>query len=175
MIRQRQPQRGSAMLITMIVVASLLAGAAVLVSMQLASSRSTDLTRAGLSSLYCAEAGLAAAHPTVASSYNQWAATLIADPTGSTQPAWLNNTVFSHDLDGDNVDDFIVTIRDNDDEIAPLANDPTIDKDLQVFITSTCTKYPDTPKQVQELVKFTGGGGCYQSQQGGCNSNGNSN
>ena len=168
----RPVERGSAMLITMIIIGALLAGAAVVVSMQMSSNRSTDLTRTGVSALYCAEAGLAAAHPTVAANYSQWAASL----GSATQPAWLDNTVFSHDLDGDGVDDFTITIKDNDDEIAPAANVPGTDIDLKIFIVSTCTKYlPDNPKQVTELIQYTGGGTCYQSQEGGCGGNGNSN
>lgn len=173
-IRRRSSQRGSAMLVTLIIISSLLAGAAVVVSMQLASQRSAGLTKTGLSALYCAEAGLAAAHQTVASNYGLWNGTLLADPTGASQPAWLGNAAFSHDIDGDGVDDFVVSIRDNDDDY-PLPNDPTMDRDTKIYIVSTCTKYPDTPKQVEELVKYAGGGTCYQSQEGGCGGNGNSN
>jgi len=72
MRRGRIRQRGSAMLVTMIIISSLLAGAAVLVSMQLASNRSSDITRSGLSATYCAEAGLSAARSVVAANYNNW-------------------------------------------------------------------------------------------------------
>src|SRR5436305_15175505 len=133
---RRNSQRGSAMLVTLIVVSSLLAGAAVVVSMQLSATTSTGLTKNGLSSLYCAEAGLAAARPTVANNYGLWNSTLTNDPTGQTQPAWLSNTAFSHDLDGDGVDDFTVSIKDNDDEIAPVANNPAVDTDTRIFIMS---------------------------------------
>ena len=171
----RSSERGSAMLVTLIVIASLLAGASVLVSMQLQSTRSADLTRSGLSALYCAEAGLAAAKPTILAGYSNWNPTLTADPNGTTQPAWLDNTVFSHDLDGDGVDDFKVMIRDNDDEIAPLVNDPLSDNDLKVFVISECIKYADMPKQIQELGTFTPGGGQCFNGIGGCDGNGNSN
>ena len=172
---RRNSQRGSAMLVTLIVVSSLLAGAAVVVSMQLSSTTSTGLTKNGLSALYCAEAGLAAARQTVANNYGLWNSTLNNDPTGANQPNWLGDSAFSHDLDNDGVDDFVVTIKDNDDEVAPAANNPNLDIDTKIFIMSTCTKYPDTPKQVEELVKYAGGGTCYQSQEGGCGGNGNSN
>ncbi|HEX7700119.1 MAG TPA: hypothetical protein VF403_05345, partial [Kofleriaceae bacterium] len=76
MIRQRQ--RGSAMLVTMIIISSLLAGAAVLVSMQLAGNRASDLTRTGLEATYCAEAGLAIAQPAVMANVANWNAALIA-------------------------------------------------------------------------------------------------
>jgi hypothetical protein len=169
-------ERGSAMLVTLVLIASLLAGASVLVSMQLSSNRSTDLTRSGLTALYCAEAGLAAARPTIQANYAQWNATLATDPNGTgPQPAWLDNTAFSHDLDGDGIDDFHINIRDNDDEIAPLANDKANDSDLRVYVISTCDKFPDNPRQVMELAKFSPGGGACYNGAGGCDGNGNSN
>ncbi len=175
MAAHRVKERGSAMLVTLIVIASLLAGAGVLVSMQLTATQASGLGKSGMTALYCAEAGLAEAHITVAANYGLWNTTLAADPTGSTQPAWLDDTAFSHDLDGDGFDDFVITIKDNDDEIAPAANDPTTDSDTKIFLVSTCIKYPDTPKQIVELVSLSGGGTCYKSQFGGCGGNGNSN
>ena len=184
----RHPERGSAMIVTMIVVASLLAGATVLVAMQLASTRSSDLSRSGLSSMYCAEAGLSAARPVVAGGYTNWATSLAnyssmqLVPTDTTSEqtyhAWLwtgIGGVTGHDLDGDGVADFTVYIKDNEDEIAPNANDYTKDNDLRVWIVSTCIKYTDTPQQVEELVTYSGGGNCYQAQLGGCGGNGNQN
>jgi hypothetical protein len=168
---RRARQRGSAMLVTLIIVSALLAGAAVLVSMQLASNRSADLTRTGLSSLFCAEAGLDAARPIVAGNYPGWTGNL---GTG-TEPAWLST--LNHDIDGDGKPDFVITLKDNDDELPPNVNNPAIDNDLSIFVVSTCInpKYPDTQKQVEELVYFSGGGTCYHSQFGNCNANNNTN
>ena len=169
--RCRNRQRGSAMMVTMIITVALLAGVSVLVSMQVGSNRATDITKTGMTATHCAEAGLAAAAPYVASTYSQWAANLCTTRPYSTctQPAYLDNTHFSHDLDGGG-DDFVVFLTDNDDEIG--VNDLTKDSDLRVFIVSRCTKYPDTPKEVEELVQYTGGGGGYHAQIGG---NGNDN
>jgi hypothetical protein len=167
---RRDAERGSAMLLTLILITALLGGAAVLVSVQLAANRSTELIRAGMLSTYCAEAGLAAARPTVLANFPLWAGSL---GTGS-EPAWLASAV-NHDLDGDGVADFVITLKDNDDELAPLVNDPTQDTDRQIFVLSTCTKYSEVPRQFEELVQYTGGGTCYQSQEGGCGANGNSN
>jgi hypothetical protein len=166
---KRNPERGSAMMVTMIVVTSLLCGSSILVGMQLSSNRSNDLARTGTSALYCAEAGLVAARSVVASNYALWNSALAS----GTEPSWLSG--INHDVDGDGVADFTITLKDNDDELPPLTNDPTHDNDLKVFVVSTCTKYPDTPKQVMELVQYNGGGNCYQAQQGGCGGNGNSN
>ncbi|MDB4959005.1 MAG: hypothetical protein JWO36_6574 [Myxococcales bacterium] len=165
----RRNQRGSAMLVTMILVAALFAGGAVLVSMQLGATRSTDVTRNGLSALYCAEAGLAAARPVVANNYANWSGSLGT----ATEPSWLSG--INHDIDGDGSADFVITLKDNDDELPPLTNDLTHDNDLKIYIVSTCIKYPETPKEVRELVQFNLNATCYQSQEGGCGGNGNSN
>ena len=165
---RRSSQRGSAMLVTLVIVAALLAGGTVLVSMQMSSNRATEVTSSGTSALYCAEAGLAAARPLMANNYNNWNANLGTD----LEPSFLSS--ISHDIDGDSVNDFVITIKDNDDELL-AANDPNVDQDLQIFVTSTCIKYPETPKAVVELVRYTGTGNCYSAQQGGNAGNGNDN
>lgn len=154
------------MLVTLIVIAALLGGAVVLTSLQLASSRSGDLTKSQISALYCAEAGLSTARATVAANYPLWNDAL-AD---GTEPSWIQ--ALDHDVDGDSVDDFEVVLRDNVDD---ATNDLTRDNDLTVFIVASCTKYPDTPVAVTELVRYNGGGNCYQSQYGGCGGNANAN
>jgi len=164
----RDPQTGSALLVTMILVIALLAGGAVLTNMQLSESRTSSMTRAKSSALYCAEAGLAAARASVAANYASWSSAL-----GQSEPSWLAG--IDHDLDDDGIADFTVTLRDNDDEPPPLANDLTRDNDLMVFVVSTCTKYPEVKVQVAELVRYNGGGNCYQAQQGGCGGNNNQN
>jgi hypothetical protein len=171
----RDPQRGGALLVTMILISALMAGAAMLVSVTLGSSRTADLQRSKLSSLYCAEAGVVAARPVVAASYASWASALAASPS-TAEPAWLAAGIGSHDLDGDGVADFEVYLEDNDDELPPAANDLTADVDLRIWIVSRCLKYPDTTQEVQELVQWSGGGTCYHAQgPGGCGGNGNTN
>ncbi len=163
-------QRGSAMLVTLILVAALLAGGVVLTSMQMNSNRATEVTNTGVSAMYCAEAGLAAARTAVVANYTSWAGNL---NTG-TEPPWLN--AIDHDIDvpADNVSDFTITLKDDDDELTGT-NDLSVDQNLRIFVVSTCTKYPGTSKQVEELVRFTGAGTCYKSQQGGNSGNGNDN
>ncbi|HLL21442.1 MAG TPA: hypothetical protein VK427_04880 [Kofleriaceae bacterium] len=151
----------------MIVIAALLAGAAVLTQMQMKSSQGSQLARASLSSLYCAESGIAAARATVMASYAQWNSSLGL----ATEPSWL--AAVDHDIDGDGQADFVITLRDNDDETP--TNDPSRDNDLTIFIVSTCVKNPDAPGRVEELVRFNGAGNCYQSQLGGCGGNNNAN
>lgn len=180
----RARERGSAMLVTLIVIGALLAGAAVLASMELASTRGGDLDRTGMTGLYCAEAGLAAAAPVVQASYTPagsttgWGQALSASASGDlSEPTWLTTGIdatnpYAHDLDGDHVDDFKVYLKDNNDE-APATDNPAIDQDLRVFIVSTCTKYPDNPVQVEELIQYSGGGGTqYTHQLGGGTGNG---
>jgi hypothetical protein len=174
----KKNERGSAMLVTLIILAALLAGAVVIAQMQQTSTRSADVVRTGMSSVYCAEAGLAAARPVVAANYAQWGAALAQSGAATpnlTEPAWLSAGIGSHDLDGDGVADFTVYIRDNDDEVPPAPNDRTIDRDLAIYVVSTCIKYPDTQHAVEELVRLQGGGTCYKSQIGGCRNDNNTN
>lgn len=177
----RKSQRGSAMLVTMVIVAALLAGAAVLSSMQVNANRSTELTRNGLASLYCAEHGLTAARQYVVSGYGFWTSALAANCADSdcaslVEPAFLSATAFSHDVDGvtPTTNDFAIYIRDNDDETTgpQLYN---VDTDDTIFIVSRCTKYPDTPKQVEELIKYTPAMNPYCAQEAGANSRNNDN
>lgn len=154
------------MLVTLIVVAALMSGAAVLVNVQMQSTRSADLTRSRTLALHCAEAGLVTARLTVAANYPQWNAALAA----GTEPSWL--AALDHDLDADGNDDFVITLRDNPDE---TTSDPTRDNDLSVYVVSTCTKYPETPTQIVELVRYNGAANCYQAQFGGCGGNANAN
>jgi len=166
----RNPERGSAMLVTMVVTASLLAGAALLVSMQLMSTRGAALTSTGIELSNCAEAGIVAARPVVLANYARWSGAL---GTG-TEPAWLASA-FSHDLDGDGKADFVITLVDDDDELPPLPNDRTVDNNNRIFIVSQCIKNVELHKQIEELVQYSGGGTCYQAQAGGCGGNGNAN
>ena len=172
----RDSERGSAMLITLILIGALLGGAAILSSLQISSMRGTGLSRSKMAATYCAEAGLTASHVAASKSYSLWNSALCKPSCAApTQPSWLGNAAFSHDLDGDGIDDFSITLRDDDDEVAPTANDPTIDVNYKIYLVSTCLKYSDTPVQVMELVKYSPSAQCYQSQEGGCNSRGNMN
>jgi len=169
--RARRSQRGSAMLVTLLVIVSLVAGAAVLVGLQMASNRSTDLTRSGTNALYCAEAGLVAARPIVVANYTQWGAALaLSAASNFAEPTWLstgiNASMGGHDLDTTVAStDFRVHLEDNHDETG--ASVPGTDTDLRIFIVSTCLAYPDTPKQVRELVEYNGVVACYPGQIGG--------
>jgi hypothetical protein len=140
-------ERGSVMLVVLIAIASMLTSAAVLVHMTRGSLDSTHVHRASLTGLYCAEAGLSSVKPTVVANVGSWNGALGA----GSEPAWLGSV--SHDVDGDGTDDFTVTLRDNDDE---AVNDLSTDSDGAIFVVSTCTKYPDTPTQVTELITSTG-------------------
>ncbi|CAN5700828.1 hypothetical protein BH11MYX1_BH11MYX1_07200 [soil metagenome] len=171
-LTKRTPQRGSAMLVTMIIIASLLAGAAVLVSMQLASNRSSDLTRSGMAATDCAESGLNVARSYVVANISNWNAALATCGSGATypcaEPSWLSQGAgVNHDSQGTGSNsDFVLYLKDNDDELSPAPNDPTHDSDLRVFVVSRCTKYTDTVKEVEELIEYTGGGNNYRAQQG---------
>ena len=157
------------MLITLILMAAILAGAAVLVSMQLGANRATEVTRTGISALYCAEAGLTATRTTIAANKDTW-----GDYLGQgTEPTWL--AAIDHDLDGDGADDFVITLEDDTDELPPDPDAPLVDTNDRVFVVSRCIKYADFPREVRELVGNQTTSNCYNSQRGGCAGNGNMN
>lgn len=165
------------MLVTMVLSAALLAGAAALVHVQTVSTRSAGMTRTGISAGYCAEAGLIAAHNAVAANQASWgtalAASAAAAPNAPNEPAFFAS--LDHDIDDDGSNDFIVYLRDNNDELPPASDDQANDNDLQVYVVSRCTKYPDNPREVVELVSASVNGAGYRSQIGGLNNNGNDN
>ena len=160
--RSHDPQRGSAMILVVTIIAALTAGAGVMVYLQLQSTRSAALVVGGRGALYCAEAGLATARDIFGANAASWNAMIDADPAND--PTWYPLT---GDIDGDNQSDYTVTLRDNDDELPPLDNDPAKDNDSRVFIVSTCTKYPNTPRTILELVTYQSGGIAYRNQSGG--------
>lgn len=159
------------MVLVMVILVALLAGGAVALSLQLGSTKQVGLASDSRGALYCAEAGLVAARPVIGARYADWESILDAD--AGNDPDWYP---FSDDIDGDGVNDYVVTMRDNDDEAAPTPNDPTRDNDLKIFVISSCLKYPDTPREVLELVKYQGGGAGYRAQSGsGAQNTGNEN
>lgn len=167
--RQRPRERGAVTLATvMIILVVLLAGTVVALHIQLADTRSAGLARQGHEAEFCAEAGLAAARDTVATNYTSWNTVLAGHGA-----AWYPIT---GDLDGDGTIDYTVTIGDNDDELPPLTNDLTKDNDLRVFMSSTCNKFPASPRTVLELVSVQPASDGYRTQQGlGAGNSGNSN
>ncbi len=177
MMTTRNSERGSAMIVTMILTTALIAGAAALVSVQLHSTRNASMTNVGIKAEHCAEAGLVAARSAVAGSYAQWATALAqtaaAAPDLPPLPSFFS--AVDRDLDDDGTADFTIYLRDNQDEVSPATDDPSLDSDLRVYIVSRCTKYPDTPREVAELVETTAAGYGYKGQEGGINNNGNDN
>jgi hypothetical protein len=150
------PERGAALAVTLIVIIALLAGGTLAMYLQLADSRSAQYVTESRGALFCAEAGLASARADVMSLSTQWG--LILDGDDSNDP---DGYPISGDLDGDGESDWTVTIRDNDDEQFPADNNTAIDTDATIFMVSTCTRYPDTPREVLELISFSGGGHNY--------------
>lgn len=156
------------MLVVLLVITALIAGSSALVAMQVTSTRAASLTQTKAAALHCAEAGLAGASSVVAMHYAQWNSALAS----GTQPSWL--AVLDRDLDDDGAPDFELVLGDNQDEIG-AADDPTTDNDLAIYVVSTCVRYADVPARIAALVRYGGGGTCYQAQLGGCGGNNNGN
>ena len=152
-------QRGAALTVTLILVTALLAVGGLAMYLVLADTRSAQYVTESRAALFCAEAGLSGARDYIQNHTTDWPAMLDSNPAND--PAGYPVT---GDLDGDGVPDWQVTIRDNDDEFP--TNNPNVDSDGAVYMVSVCTAYPDTPREVLELVSFTGGGTNYRNQAG---------
>ena len=143
----RSGERGSAVLIVMLVIGSLIAVAAALTTLHNKQSQASEVTQKSAAARYCAEAGIAAAQSTVVANAASWNASL---GTG-VEPAWLS--VVDHDLDGNGTPDFTIELRDDDDE---AVNDLSHDTNHAVFLVSTCIAHPENRSQVSVLVTDTG-------------------
>ncbi len=176
---KRNGERGSAMLVTLILIAALLAGVAVLVSMQLTTTKSTEQTRVGAMSLHCAEAGLAATRGIAAASKAGIVTHLAAATYAESLPAqWQVIPSFIstsyptlRDIDGITGNDVDIWIIDNEES----DNNYALDADSRVWLISRCTKYPDNPKEVRELIEFAGAPTQYDWQEGRAFGNNNAN
>jgi hypothetical protein len=154
-------ERGAALAVTLIMVTALLAGGALAMYMQLADTRGAQYVTESRGALFCAESGLSAGRPFVAGNVASWPAMLDSDPGNDPDGYPIEG-----DLDGDGTADYRVEITDNDDEMPPVENNPELDIDSTIFMVSTCLKYPDTPRQVLEMISFSGSGYNYRNQSG---------
>jgi hypothetical protein len=160
---RRDPgQRGSAMLLVATILVALLAGGGVALYVQLQGTKSAGLVKASKNSLFCAEAGIIASRPTLALNYLAWPTLL--DGNAANDPSWYP---LRGDLDGDGVADYEVSIKDNDDEVPPAADDPLFDNDRRVFAVGRCLKSTEVSRNVMELLIVGGGGYVYRNQAGG--------
>lgn len=150
------------MLVVATILTALLAGGGIALYLQLQSTRSAGLTKSGRASLYCAEAGMEQAQAVFTNQYALWDSLIDADT--SNDPAWYPVT---GDLDGNGTDDYSVTLQDNDDEVAPTANDLAIDIDDRVFMVSRCLQNPEIPRVVMSLIDVASSGHNYRNQSGG--------
>lgn len=158
--RARDPEAGVAMVVVITILAALLAGGAVALTLQLGSTRQTAVVKSSKTAMYCAEAGLASARFTIQANYQLWNQLLDTDPDND--PSWYP---IEGDIDDppDGVNDYIVTVYDDDDDA-----DKNSDINSAVFIRSRCVKYPQTPAEILELMSLSGDTHCYSNQKGAC-------
>ena len=160
-----------AMVLVITILAALLGIAAIGLSLQLNSTKSTGLIKDTRAALYCAEAGLAAARATLIANREEWGDVLNGDPV-----TWYSTTDpegITGDADGDGVTgDYSVTIRDDGDDTVF-----TTDDNDTIIVTSTCLLYETTaPASVIEVISMLGQGHAYRNQSGqGSGNTGNAN
>ncbi|MFI5290082.1 MAG: hypothetical protein ACHQ17_10555, partial [Polyangia bacterium] len=70
---------------------------------------------------------------------------------------------------GDGQNDYSVSLKDNYDELPPLANAPTVDNDLTAVMVSTCISPTLTSgaRQLEQIVTLTGNLGTDYRYQAG--------
>ncbi len=148
------------MLITLMLTVGLIAGGAVLLRMQLVSTQSAGVVAEEIVALNCAESGLIAARPFVTANVAGWNTASLCNPTPprgtggciigtpASEPLWL--AAMPHDVDGDSINDVVITLVDNADEIP---SDLTIDVDQTIHIIATCN-IRGVRAQVDELVHY---------------------
>jgi len=157
--RAVDPQRGAALMVTIILISALLAGGMLAIYLMVADTKSAQYVTESRGALFCAEAGLTGGREYVEANAGNWG--LMLDDDDGNDPVGYP---VEGDLDGDNVNDWSVTVKDNDDDFP--TNDPFADSDGAIFMVATCIKYPDTPRQVMEMLSFSGGGTNYRNQAG---------
>lgn len=157
--RANHRERGAALMVTIILISALLAGGMLAIYLMVADTKSAQYVNESRGALFCAEAGLSGGREYVETNAANWG--LMLDATTGNDP---DGYPIVGDLDGDGTDDWSVEIKDNDDEFP--TNVPTADSDGTIFMVSTCTKYGDTPRQVMEMISFSGGGTNYRNQSG---------
>ena len=152
-------QRGASLVVTLMVVTALLTAGALALYLQMADTHSAQYVTQSRGALFCAEAGLSAARDYISDNYADWPQMLDTDTSNDPDGYPVEG-----DLDGDGTMDWRVTIRDDDDEFP--TNNANVDANGTIFMVSACLQYPDTPREVLELVSFSGGGTNYRNQQG---------
>jgi Tfp pilus assembly protein PilX len=157
--RRPRGQRGAALVVTMMVVIALLAAGALALYLQMADTHSAQYVTQKRGALYCAESGLAGARDYILANATSWPTMLDSDSTNDPVGYPVEG-----DLDGDNVNDWHVVLRDDDDEFP--TNDPTVDTNGTVFMVATCLAYPDTPREILQMISVSGGGMNYRNQSG---------
>lgn len=166
------------MVLVITILAALLGIAAIGLSLQLNSTKSTALVKDSRASLYCAEAGLAAARAALIQNRSDWNNVLDGSSIGTwyvLPPAIPPEEVgIVGDLDGIGplTADYSVVIRDDAD------GDNNLDRDNNdtIIVTSTCLLYPTAPATVTEIISLMGRGQAYRNQSGqGSGNTGNAN
>jgi hypothetical protein len=73
------------------------------------------------------------------------------------------------DVEPTGLEDWQVTILDNDDELP--TPDPTVDNDLRIYIEAECLMHPEQPRRIRELVYYAGPLQHIKTQAGGAGGN----
>ncbi len=185
--------RGSSLLATMIMLAVILGLVAALLSYSFAQRRSAINAARSTDRLTCAQSGIQLARTYFARNFTQWN-TFLSQPNiynpiqmatwnnpsstppgpadiSPTSPLRTSHPELFVDVDGDNLPDVFIYIRDNQDEFPPAADNPFRDNDQNVIVGAICisttmvppndTNSPSvasSPLHVESMLSYNVGG-----------------
>ena len=185
-----QPQRGSSLLSVMVMVTVILVLLAGLLSYSLSQRAAAIKYVRSANQLTCAESGIQLARTYFARNFLNWN-TYLSQPNiyNPIQTSWNNPSSTppgpanfaagsplrtSHpelfiDVDGDNVPDVYIYIRDNQDEYPPAVDNPLRDNDQNVIVGAICISTtmapaappggsPPPPMQIESILSYNVGG-----------------
>src|SRR5712692_6972434 len=159
----RYRERGSALLVAAAFTTILLMVAAGLIYYATRSRLRAISVSRGTSRISCADSGLQLAKAYYGRNYSMWNTTFLPAPAiyhaldKARDPALrvallASNPELFADLDGDGRPDVYIYVRDNYDELEPVANNPTRDNDLNVIVGAMCISTTLTPRREDGLT-----------------------
>lgn len=191
-MRARRQERGSALLVAMVLSAVLLMLVAGLMLYAGAERRRAVSEAHGMIRVGCAEAGLQLARAYFAGQGAQKWNAFLSDPidynpvpsTWNTSPATpgdpnshvrKNHPELFFDLDGDGAPDVYIYVRDNQDELPPAPNNWARDNDQNVYVGAMCISSTLVPMRqdqkpdpslmtAESLLSYNVPGNTYKSQ-----------
>jgi len=153
----RSNQRGSALLTAAALTIVLLVVVAGVIYYATQSRLRAITVSRGVARISCTESGLQVSRAYFGRNYSLWNSKFLPNPGVYNAlatardpllrpPLMASNPELFADLDGDGKPDVYIYVRDNADELQPVANNPSRDNDLNVIVGAMCISETLTPR-----------------------------